>query len=98
MKKRYADGGVIGNANYPFGQGQTNSVASSDTGLGNSAPLVQVNNPPPAPQPLSDTEPTGMRKGGKVKAKKYAAGGKVSSASKRADGCATKGKTKGRMV
>ena len=25
-------------------------------------------------------------------------GGKVSSASKRADGCATKGKTKGRMV
>ena len=33
------------------------------------------------------------RSGGKVK--KYAAGG---SASKRADGCATKGKTRGRMV
>ena len=30
-------------------------------------------------------------------AKKYAAGGSVSSASKRADGCATKGKTKGKM-
>jgi hypothetical protein len=30
--------------------------------------------------------------------KSYAKGGKVSSASKRADGCATKGKTKGRMV
>jgi len=29
---------------------------------------------------------------------KYAKGGKVSSASKRADGCATKGKTKGRFV
>ena len=28
----------------------------------------------------------------------YAKGGKVSSASKRADGCATKGKTKGTMV
>ena len=28
----------------------------------------------------------------------YAKGGKVSSASKRADGCATKGKTKGRFV
>jgi predicted phosphoribosyltransferase len=28
----------------------------------------------------------------------YKAGGSVSSASKRADGCATKGKTKGRMV
>ena len=30
--------------------------------------------------------------------KPYKAGGSVSSASKRADGCATKGKTKGRMV
>jgi hypothetical protein len=28
----------------------------------------------------------------------YADGGKVSSASKRADGCATKGKTKGTMI
>jgi len=34
--------------------------------------------------------------GGKVKG--YNKGGKVSSASKRADGCAMKGKTKGRMV
>jgi hypothetical protein len=42
-----------------------------------------------------------MAKGGKVKSKakvkKYAKGGSVSSASKRADGCATKGKTKGRI-
>ena len=30
--------------------------------------------------------------------KGYAAGGKVGSASKRADGCATKGKTKGTMI
>ena len=30
--------------------------------------------------------------------KNYKAGGKVSSASKRADGCATKGKTRGRIV
>jgi hypothetical protein len=36
----------------------------------------------------------GMRKGGKVK--KMAKGG--SAASKRGDGCATKGKTKGRFV
>ncbi len=41
----------------------------------------------------SEGEPT-MRKGGKVK--KMAKGG--STASKRADGCATKGKTKGRFV
>ena len=38
----------------------------------------------------------GMKKGGKVK--KYASGGSVGSASKRADGCATKGKTKGKFV
>lgn len=37
---------------------------------------------------------SGMKKGGKVK--KMAKGG--SAASKRADGCATKGKTKGRFV
>lgn len=30
--------------------------------------------------------------------KKFASGGSVSSASKRADGCATKGKTRGKMV
>ncbi len=34
----------------------------------------------------------------KKPAKKYAKGGSVSSASKRADGCATKCKTKGRMI
>jgi len=38
----------------------------------------------------------GMKKGGAVK--KMAKGGSVSSASKRADGCAIKGKTKGRFV
>ena len=37
-----------------------------------------------------------FKRGGSTK--KYAAGGSVSSASKRADGCATKGKTKGRFV
>jgi hypothetical protein len=41
-------------------------------------------------------EVDGMKSGGRVK--KYASGGSVSSASKRADGCATKGKTKGRFV
>ena len=37
-----------------------------------------------------------FKRGGDVK--KYASGGSVSSASKRADGCAVKGKTKGRFV
>jgi hypothetical protein len=34
----------------------------------------------------------------KIKALGFAGGGKVSSASKRADGCAIKGKTKGTMI
>jgi hypothetical protein len=37
-----------------------------------------------------------MKKGGKVKA--FAKGGKVSSASSRGDGCAQRGKTRGRMM
>jgi hypothetical protein len=36
--------------------------------------------------------------GGRMKKPSYKAGGTVSSASKRADGCAIKGKTKGRMI
>lgn len=43
-----------------------------------------------------ESSSTAMRKGGKVK--KYKSGGTVSSASKRADGIAVKGKTKGRFV
>ena len=43
-----------------------------------------------------DEDEMGMKRGGKVK--KYAKGGSVSSASKRADGCAIKGKTRGKMV
>jgi hypothetical protein len=47
---------------------------------------------------LNTGKQTAMKKGGAVK--KMAKGGKVkvSSASKRADGCATKGKTRGRMI
>jgi hypothetical protein len=45
-------------------------------------------------RPQQDAGSTGGMSG----YKSYAKGGKVSSASKRADGCAVKGKTKGRMV
>lgn len=41
-------------------------------------------------------EPIGAKKGGYVK--KMAKGGSVSLASRRADGCATKGKTRGKFV
>jgi hypothetical protein len=49
---------------------------------------------PMAPQGMAPQAP-GMKKGGSVKAK---AKSKSSSASKRADGIAQRGKTKGRMV
>lgn len=48
------------------------------------------------------SKPMGKKKGGKIgmgmTKNNYKKGGKVSSCSKRADGCAIKGKTKGRMV
>ena len=46
--------------------------------------------------PVAGRPRGGMKAGGSVKA--YKSGGSVSSASKRADGIAVKGKTKGRMV
>jgi hypothetical protein len=53
-------------------------------------------------QQMFGNKPAGMKKGGAVKkkagSKTYKSGGSVSSASKRADGCAIKGKTKGKIV
>ena len=46
-------------------------------------------------KPTPKTDMMGMNKGGM---KKMATGGKVSSASSRADGCCTKGKTRGKMM
>jgi hypothetical protein len=45
---------------------------------------------------VEDVEDQKMRE--KVKSMGYAKGGKVGSASKRADGCAERGKTRGKMV
>ena len=55
---------------------------------------------PPMVRPQMPATPvtatrTPMKKGGMVKKAK---GGSVSSASKRADGCAVRGKTKGKMI
>ena len=43
-----------------------------------------------------DSKDTEFKRGGQIK--KMSSGGKTSSASKRADGCAVRGKTKGRML
>lgn len=45
---------------------------------------------------VQEVEDQKMRE--KIEGMGYAKGGKVSSASKRADGCAQRGKTKGRMI
>jgi hypothetical protein len=42
--------------------------------------------------------PGGMPKSNRDITKNYKAGGKIKTASKRADGCAQRGKTKGRMI
>ena len=52
-------------------------------------PIARVGSNPMPPGGGLPAVPQGMKKGGKVK---------VSSASKRADGIAVKGKTRGRMV
>jgi hypothetical protein len=91
--KRFDEGGVVGNTNYPFGQGQVASAApSTSTGLGNNSPLVQVNTPvsetaavPVATVP-DTSKPFGMKKGGKV------------NSFRRGDGIAQRGKTRGRMI
>jgi hypothetical protein len=69
------------------------------------ARMMEANIPPVAPSKLDMVVPTPPEDVKKVKKEKTsveverkAKGGSVSSASKRADGCATKGKTKGRMI
>jgi hypothetical protein len=47
---------------------------------------------------MRESVPAKAREGEAYNEAGYKAGGKVSSASKRADGCATKGKTRGKMV
>lgn len=86
---RYADGGVTPVAGAPQSAfNQTNPSYGSDGGLNNDAPLVAITN-----APVGGSGMPAMRKGGKVK--KMAKGG---TASKRGDGCAMRGKTKGKMV
>jgi hypothetical protein len=86
---------MVGNANYPFGQGQMPSTldsSSTTTGLGNTSPLVQVNAGSAGAQDMTQTgQPFGMKKGGKVKAAKP-------TKQHRGDGIAKRGLTKGRLI
>jgi hypothetical protein len=83
--KKYAEGGLAGLAETAESlMGEVDGMANN-INYGSSTP--SGNN-----QPLGML---GMKKGGEVKASKAP---KASSASKRGDGIATKGKTKGRIV
>jgi len=88
--KRFDEGGMVANANYPFGQGQVSAApAPTSTGLGNNSPLVQVNAGAADTAQVAETPatatPVQMKKGGKVTAH-------------RGDGIVQRGKTRGRMV
>lgn len=67
----------------------------ADSGVGGLVPMMlSQHRRDKAEDAEEKKKPVGMKKGGKVKASSM----KGSSASKRADGCATKGKTRGKMV
>ncbi len=94
-------GGLVGMARTPGGMdvlGSISPLTGIISGRGVFGALTRNKDEEDKDKKVKTTEGglPGMKKGGPVK--KMAKGGKVGSASKRADGCATKGKTKGRFV
>jgi hypothetical protein len=111
--KRYADGGdvkpkdptklVMPGAGYTPGMGAEHMYFQPDTqkiaenaaaATAAAAPQNIVESAPEATR--ASSENPGNAKGGVIKMKKMAMGGAVKSG--RGDGCAARGKTKGRMV
>jgi len=81
---------------HKFSKGGEMKRKMMPMGAGAPAPAMPMRRPMPPAMPAGDggmAPPMGMKKGGSVK--KMSSGG---SASNRADGCATKGKTKGKQV
>lgn len=75
-----ADGGVTQQPTYPFG---TNTQSTTPTDSNQSGTVSQTFNMSPTAQAGQPDQQQTFKKGGKV-----------SSASKRADGCAIRGKTR----
>jgi hypothetical protein len=87
-KKRYNDGGMTGatqQPTYPFGTNVQPTTTSGTDGMGGVNQTFNMQ-PQATAQPAAPAAPA------------FKKGGKVASASKRADGCAMRGKTRGRMV
>jgi len=110
--KKYADGGNVASGTPNYGFNQMNPASGPvGTNMPTQNPGMGINPPVFSPQGPMTGRPsmnTGLaraaevsgrafKKGGKVKAKAKSAPAK-SSASRRGDGIATKGKTKGKMV
>jgi hypothetical protein len=80
---------------YPFTDTSTpNDFSKGVNQTFNIQPTASAAGQPQAQPQTQQTAP--FKKGGKVK--KMSAGGSASSASKRGDGCAQRGKTRGKMV
>ena len=80
--KKMADGGVTQQPTYPFGT-NVQSTSTTPTDSNQSGSVNQTFNMSPTAQAGQPDQQQTFRKGGKV-----------SSASKRADGCAIRGKTR----
>jgi hypothetical protein len=87
-KKRYNDGGMTGvtqQPTYPFGTNAPAAASTDTSGLGGVNQTFNM-------QPQATAQPAA------APAATFKKGGKVSGYRKAADGCASRGKTKGRMV
>jgi hypothetical protein len=83
-KKRYNDGGITQQPTYPFG---TNVQATAPADTSGAGGVNQTFNM----QPQATAQPA-------APAATFKKGGKVGGYRTAADGCASRGKTKGRMV
>jgi hypothetical protein len=83
-------------AEHRYFQPDTEKIEANAVADAASAAAAAANNSALSEQNSSDAGSPGNAKGGLIKMKKMAKGGAVKSG--RGDGCAMKGKTKGRMV
>lgn len=83
--KRYNDGGVTQQPTYPFGTNAQPTTTSGSESMGGVSQTFNMQ-PQATAQPAAPTGTT------------FKKGGKVGNASKRGDGIAQRGKTRGRMV
>ena len=83
-KKRYNDGGITQQPTYPFGTNVQATALADTSGAGGVNQTFNM-------QPQATAQPA-------APATTFKKGGKVSGYRTAADGCASRGKTKGRMV